>query len=149
MWVSRPRHGTAVVLQPARLLVVSHLHFEELLSLLPDFRAYINRSTRMAGAYNQKRDVTLEQSMREEEQQASASSVAMRWQSGSKLGGQGLFGDQSGKPERSVFAERWERIVSMLLNNADDTDYTKAMSTISFKTEDYIVEKGLRGTLAR
>jgi len=47
--------------QPARLLVVSHLHFEELLSLLPDFRAYINRSTRMAGAYNQKRDVTLEQ----------------------------------------------------------------------------------------
>ena len=42
--------------------------------------------------------------MREEEQQASASSVAMRWQSGSKLGGQVTRSD--GQTEAAISPEQ-------------------------------------------
>ena len=59
-------------------------------------------------------------------------SVAIKWQSGARLGRQ-----HSG--ERSIFAERWERMISQLLYQSEYPGRRTgpAASTVSFRTDDY------------
>jgi len=138
LFVRLPRHSTATVLQPARLLRLSPNHFEEFLELLPDFRTFLNRSTRSSAAHAiSNREMTLEQSRADEARNRMQSTVSVVWQSGARLGTNAVLG-ASGAAERSAFAERWERIVTAMLARAGDSDYTKAMATVSFKTTDYI-----------
>ena len=50
---------------------------------------------------------------------------------GRQAGGSGL--------ERSIFAERWERLVyNMLYHSKRDDHGGRAVSTVSFRTEDYL-----------
>ena len=81
--------------------------------------------------------MTLELSLADEAQNRMQSAVSVVWQSGARLGTNAVLG-ASGAAERSAFAERWERIVTVMLARAGDSDYTKAMATVSFKTTDYI-----------
>ena len=61
--------------------------------------------------------------------------VVSRWKSGGRIGGKSDHNDL----ERSIFAERWERIVMQLLATADATftSYAAFNSTLSFKVEAY------------
>ena len=109
---------------------------------VPDFRTYLNKSAKQAEEFNkQEKGVTLEQGTRDEDRTQMTQSVAVRWQSGSRLGGQHLLneGTHGAAADRSVFAERWERIVMQLLATADATftSYAAFNSTLSFKVEAY------------
>jgi len=154
LWVNRPRQATAVVTDPIRMLVVDQIHFEAFLALVPDFRAYLNKSKAQADWFDkqakghgrilgefEESGVTAEQGTREEHNAQIQTAVSMRWQSGSKLGTGSVLHDSSEGPEvgRALFAERWERLVSHLLfaMSAETSSFVAFCSTVSLKTEDY------------
>ena len=76
----------------------------------------------------------------EEEKLQNMGSATSRWQSGGRLGG----ANQDELDERSIFAERWERMVATLLYLPSATGRrakSTAHSTVSFRTLDYIDPK--------
>ena len=68
--------------------------------------------------------------------------VAAQWQSGGRLGGTENGPEEDG--QRSIFAERWERMVTSLLylpganGQMNSSRGARHHSTVSFKTKDYM-----------
>jgi len=139
MWLRKPRQGTAFVAERARMLVVDEMNFDAFLALVPDFRPYLNKSHVQATTHSKQRNISLEQSAAEEARVAEQSAVALRWKSGARLGGK-----SDELAERSIFAERWERIVTSLLyfnrSAAGADSYSSSVSTVSFRTADYVFD---------
>ena len=139
LWLNKPRAGSAVVRERARLLVLEAHHFETFLSLVPEFRPYLNRrnmymkdqepSQATAGKRGKRGSVV--------EGNESAANVAFRLASGGKLGGFAKQGPKASM-QRAVFAERWERLVYNLLYKMDGAkDKGELVSKVSFKVDDY------------
>lgn len=121
------------------MLVVDEMNFDAFLALVPDFRPYLNKSHVQATTHSKQRNISLEQSAAEEARVAEQSAVALRWKSGARLGGK-----SDELAERSIFAERWERIVTSLLyfnrSAAGADSYSSSVSTVSFRTADYVFD---------
>ena len=83
--------------------------------------------------------LTLEASTAEEQKLHEQSQIAMKWQSGGLIGGK----VKDDTAERSIFAERWERLVTALLYMSKPGHASRASggaryNTVSFKTSDYV-----------
>ena len=94
-----------------------------------------------AGGWVAQEDLqSLEVAEAEQEQLNKKSAVAATWQSGGRLGGR----DKNDLKERSIFAERWERMVTTLLympgasGMGDGSSRYRQHSTVSFRTADYV-----------
>ena len=134
LWLNKPRAGSAVVRERARLLVLEAHHFDTFLGLVPEFRPYLNRRN-MYMKDNQdnngkRRSVVAEGS------ESSVANAAFRLASGGKLGGFAKAGPKA-LAQRAVFAERWERLVYNLLYKMVRPDPKVVVSKVSFKVEDY------------
>jgi len=144
LWISRPRTASAIAVEPCRMLVVDGNSFEAFLALVPDFRAYLNKGQRQVQAFARQQEeklVSLEEGVEEEKKEHIQATVSVKWQTGSRLG---VLKRVEELEDRSVFAERWERLVSQLLfsltsggSSGSAGAYAKQCSTVSFKTEDY------------
>ena len=141
LFMRKPRAGSALIVERARLLVVDEINFDTFLAMVPDFRPYLNKNHKQPSALagNKKGMLTLEQSTAEEEKLKEQANVAMKWQSGSRLGGK----KKDDGAERSIFAERWERLVTSILylyqrKAGEGGGGGGRYSTVSFKTKDYI-----------
>ena len=100
------------------LLVLEAHHFETFLSLVPEFRPYLNRRNMYKQAEQQdgasfKRGSAVGLA---EGSNSACTTAAFKLASSGKLGGWGKTVNK-GKEQRAIFAERWERIVSQLLFN--------------------------------
>ena len=141
LFVRKPRVGSAQVAENALLLVVEEINFDAFLSAVPDFRSYLNKSHSQASTVNERassgKQLTLEQSAIEEQRLREQAHVALKWQSGGLIGGK----ERDDGADRSIFAERWERIVTALLYMSDRRARPGAgaqYATVSFKTKDYV-----------
>ena len=141
LFARKPRVGSAQVAENALLLVVEEINFDAFLSAVPDFRSYLNKSHSQASTVNERassgKQLTLEQSAIEEQRLREQAHVALKWQSGGLIGGK----ERDDGADRSIFAERWERIVTALLYMSDRRARPGAgaqYATVSFKTKDYV-----------
>jgi len=137
LWLSKGRQGTAIVRsESVRLLFLSPANFDTFLDIVPDFRLYNNKSHAQV-QWDRDRDsagdVTRKQGVLDETRTVTQVGVALQWKSGAVLGG---LGQDSMYSERSLYAERWERIVSQLLFEVCG-GYATQQATVSLKTEDY------------
>jgi CRP-like cAMP-binding protein len=139
MWMRKPRQGSAIVGTDARLLVIEEINFDAFLNMVPDFRPYLNKNHKQTTVHNNvhnKDRRSLEVAQAEEQKLTEQSNVAMKWQSGGRLGS----GGKDDLQERSLYAERWERIVSAMLFRTGHTPAggVRAVTTVSFRTADYV-----------
>ena len=148
LFMRKPRAGSALIVETARLLVVDEINFDPFLAMVPDFRPYLNKNHKQASAFKEKNKgmLTIEQSTAEEQKLQEQAQVAMKWQSGSMLGAK----SKDDMAERSIFAERWERLVTSLLymsnRQAGGGGGGSNYNTVSFKTSDYIWQPPKTGT---
>lgn len=143
MWLRKPRAGSALVVEDARLLVVDEVHFDDFLSMVPDFRPYLNKNHKQDASLAKQGDgggaKSLDEIMGEQTKTAEQASVLTKWQS------RGLLGkaDDGKQPaaERSMYAERWERWVTTLLYMSESGSAALrddgGGATVSFRTADY------------
>jgi CRP-like cAMP-binding protein len=136
--------GSAVVTsETCRVLVIDEMDFDAFLAMVPDFRPYVNKNHRQVTQHTKKGgSVTLEAAAAEEERLHTTTAVTATWQSGGRLGGR----TDLDATDRSLFAERWERIVTALLYlpGADDGERGgggRGHSTVSFRTADYVFNR--------
>ena len=144
LWLRKPRAGTAVVVSEpeCKLLVIDEINFDAFLANVPDFRPYLNKNHSQASVLKSKAGtMSVEAAMEEDAKLEQTSAVAMQWQSGGRLGGR----NQNDMSERSVYAERWERLVTALLYMpSESSDRSRLLgsrsehSTVSFRTCDYM-----------
>jgi len=144
LWLRKPRAGSAVVTsETCRVLVIDEMDFDAFLAMVPDFRPYVNKNHRQVTQHTKKGgSVTLEAAAAEEERLHTTTAVTATWQSGGRLGGR----TDLDATDRSLFAERWERIVTALLYlpGADDGERGgggRGHSTVSFRTADYVFNR--------
>jgi len=141
LWLRKPRAGSALVVsETCHLLVVDEINFDQFLSLVPDFRPYLNKNHKQASVVSTKKGLmSLEAATASEEESKKTTTVVGQWQSGGRLGGR----NQGDMAERSIFAERWERLVTSLLympsesNGLARSSGRGPHSTVSFRTADY------------
>ena len=123
---------------------MDEINFDPFLAMVPDFRPYLNKNHKQASALKDRANkgglLTLEASTAEEQKLHEQSQIAMKWQSGGLIGGK-VKDDMA---ERSIFAERWERMVTSLLYMPSESTGKQSRasgrgphSTISFRTADY------------
>ena len=152
LWLRKPRAGSALVVsERARFLVVDEVHFDQFLAHVPDFRPYINKNHKQeASLLKGKPAVSLsdvdstakaiESAEAQIEKHNQQASIAFKMQSGGRLGGR----QKDEMAERSLFAERWERMVTTLLYMPSESrrEAMEAMATrhktVSFRTCDYV-----------
>ena len=158
LWLRKPRAGSAIaVSESCRLLSVDEIHFDTFLAHVPDFRPYLNKNHKQASVLaNKKGIVSLEAAAAEDSSLGEKQNVLAQWHSGGRLGGRG--GDSTDLKERSVYAERWERMVTMLLYmpldgmalpSASARSERNPLSTVSFRTADYVHRPDTRTSVRR
>ena len=144
LFLRKPRAGSALVVsETVRLLVVDEIHFDAFLAMVPDFRPYLNKNHNQASVLKQKKNLMELQAAEQETAELQAKqNVAAQWQSGGRLGGTENGPEEDG--QRSIFAERWERMVTSLLylpganGQMNSSRGARHHSTVSFKTKDYM-----------
>jgi CRP-like cAMP-binding protein len=149
LWFSKARKATAVAMAPSLLLGMRETHFAAFLELVPDFLASSTFATgrRRALVAVQTRRPSIVPSG---EAGNLASAASLRWHShgrlGARVGSTSLMHSATGAGgRRSIFADRWERMVfGLLFNAAKQEELGQAggkrrasVSTVSLKVEDF------------
>ena len=136
LWLAKPRFGSATVRYSARLLVLEAAHFDTFLSIVPEFRTFLNRRNVYREDWMGKRMSCIQSEIHN----ATGTAAVLRLASSGKLGGNVSFGMGNARAnlaDRAVTADRWEKLVYNLLKTVARDSTETRVSYVSFRVDDY------------
>ena len=120
----------------ARLLVLEAAHFDTFLSIVPEFRTFLNRR----GLYREDWKGKRISCIQSEAVNARGTAAVLRLASSGKLGGSVNFGMANARAnlaDRAITAGRWEKLGYNLLKTVARDNTTSLVSYVSFRVDDY------------